>query len=343
MIDLRSDTVTKPTPAMREAMARTEVGNASWGEDPTVTRLEAASAAAVGKEAGLFVPSGTMGNQVAIKVWCAKRLAPEVICEARSHVYLNEAAGVATVAGAQVKPVAAARGAMAPEAVEAAIQPEGFLKPQTALICVENTHNYAGGAVVPLDAMRATHEVGKRHGVPVHLDGARIFNAAAALGVDAREIARHCDSVQFCFSKGLSAPVGSVVCGSKAFVAEARRVRQFLGGALRQAGVIAAPALVGLTEMVKRLPEDHARCRRLHEGVKGARGLAFPFGAPETNILVMDVAGTGMAPKAFTERLAKEGVLFSVISATEVRAVTHNDVDDAGIEAAIAAVRRILS
>jgi len=342
LIDLRSDTVTRPTPEMREAMRNAVVGNAAWNEDPTVRELEEKSARAVGKEAGLFVPSGTMGNQVAIWVHTAKTHGPEVICEARSHIYLNESAGIAVLARAQVKPVAGVRGAMPPEAVEAAIQPRGnVLKPRTALIALENTHNFASGAAVPLENHRAIREIAERHNIPVHLDGARVFNAAVALGVPASAIGREVDTVQFCFSKGLGAPVGSVVCGSHAFIEEARKIRQILGGALRQAGVLAAPALIGLETMTKRLHVDHENARRLAQGLAKLEGLRVDPRV-DTNIVIFDVRDLGVTAAEFTRALYEQGVGFSQVSPTEVRAVTHNDVTDKDIAQALDVTARVV-
>ncbi|MHB8606291.1 MAG: threonine aldolase family protein [Thermoplasmatota archaeon] len=335
-VDMRSDTVTKPSDAMRDAMRRAVVGNASWGEDPTVNELERRSAEAVGKDAALFMPSGTMGNIAALRAWTARVVAPEIVCEAKAHLYLNEAAGIATVAHAQVRALAGVRGALQAADVERAIQPVGSLKPQTALVALENTHNYASGAVIPLAAQAAVAKVARAHKIPLHLDGARIFNAAVALGVPARAVAEAADSVQFCFSKGLGAPVGSVLCGPREFVADARKVRQYLGGAMRQAGIVAAGALMALDEGPKRLADDHRRAKRLAAGLAGAPGLRFE--TPDTNILVVDV---GADAGAFAAEVRKHDVGISVVSPTEVRACTHLDVDDAGIERAIEAIRGV--
>lgn len=340
-VDLRSDTVTKPSPEMREAMRAAEVGNAAFGEDPTVLELEAKSAKIVGKEAALYVPSGTMGNQVLIRALTARTTAPEVICEARAHIYMNEAAALATVSHAQARLVHGVRGALPADAVEAAIHGGQAVRPQTALIAMENTHNYASGAVIPLAAQRAVKAVADGHGLPVHLDGARLFNAAVALACDPREIARDATTVQFCFSKGLGAPVGSVACGPADVIREASKVRSYLGGAMRQAGVIAAAALVGLEKERHRLAEDHARAKRLWKGLADVPGLRI-VEEPDTNILVMDVSGAGMTANEFAAELRDKNVGFSVISRDEARAVTHRDVDDDGIEAAIHAVRDVL-
>lgn len=339
-MDLRSDTVTKPTPEMREAMMRAEVGNAAWGEDPTVNVLERRSAELLGKEAGMFVVSGTMGNQTALRVWTGRRMAPEVLCHERSHIFHNEAAALATVCHAQAKPLPGKRGRIGIETLRRAVQPAtNPVKPQTAVLALENTHNWENGAVLDVDYHREVRAFADSAGLPIHLDGARIFNASTALGRSAKDIAEHVDSVQFCFSKGLGAPVGSMVVGSRAFIDEARKVRQYLGGALRQGGVIAAPALVGLETMVKRLHEDHAHCRRLASGLKG---MPLRFEEPETNILVMDAAPSGRTAKDVMAACAKEGVLFSPISETEFRAVTHHDVGARDIDRAVDVLRAVL-
>ena len=340
VVDLRSDTVTKPTPEMREAMARAEVGNAAWGEDPTVNELERRSAELLGKEAAMFVVSGTMGNQTALRVWTARRMAPEVVCHERSHVFVNEAAALATVCHAQARPVPGKGGRMPLDAIRRALQPVNPVKPQTAVISLENTHNWENGAVLPLDHHREVKALAEEHGLPVHLDGARVFNAAAALGRPAKEIAQHVDSAQFCFTKGLACPVGSMVVGPREFIEQARKVRQYLGGALRQAGVVAAPALIGLETMTRRLHEDHATCRRLAAALKGT---PLRFEEPQTNILVMDCSATGRTAKEVMDACAKEGVLFSPISQHEFRAVTHRDVGAQDVDRAAGVLREALA
>lgn len=339
-MDLRSDTVTKPTPEMREAMKRAEVGNAAWGEDPTVTELERRSAEILGKEAGMFVVSGTMGNQTALRVHTARRLAPEVICHERAHIFVNEAAGVATVCHAQLKPLAGKGGRIPLDSIRRAVQPINPVKPQTAVLTLENTHNWENGAVLDLDHHREVQALAAELHLPIHLDGARIFNAATSLGRPAKDIAAHVDTVQFCFSKGLGAPIGSMVVGSKEFIEGAKKVRQYLGGALRQGGVIAAPALIGLETMTKRLHEDHANCKRLASGIKST---GLKFDEPQTNILVMDSSAVGRSAKEVMDACAKEGVLFSPISATEFRAVTHADVSSADIDRAVDVLRSVLT
>ena len=337
VVDLRSDTVTKPTPEMREAMARAVVGNAAWGEDPTVSELERRSAEVLGKEAAMFVPSGTMGNQTSLRVWTSRRVAPEVLCHERAHIVVNEAAGLATLCHAQARTLPGKGGRMPLDALRAAIQPKSPVKPQTAVVSLENTHNWENGAVLPLDYMRNVHALARENGLPLHLDGARIFNAATALGRPARDVAQHADSVQFCFSKGLACPIGSMVVGPREFVEDALKVRQYVGGALRQAGVVAAAALIGLETMTRRLHEDHAHCKRLAAGLKG---LPLSFDEPETNILVMHT-GERKA-KDVLDACAKEGVLLSPISAHEARAVTHNDVGQADVDRAVDVLRAVL-
>ncbi len=340
-IDLRSDTVTTPTPAMREAMALAVVGNASWGEDPTVRTLESRAAEATGKDAALFVPSGTMGNQIAIRVHTLSSPSPEIVCEARAHIYLNEAAGIATISHAQVRPLAGVRGQFPVTALKAALADRGILHPDVALVCLENTHNYAGGAVLPLAYMREVREVAHAHDVPVHLDGARVFNAAAALGVPVARVCEEVDTVQFCFSKGLGAPVGSVVCGSDGFIEGARKVRQYLGGAMRQSGVLAAPALVGLDMIAPKLGDDHRRARAYADALADIPGVRVT--APETNIVVIDVGETGRAPRDIAHALGARDVGLSVISATELRAVTYHAITDADVEEAARVTRDVLA
>ena len=273
-IDLRSDTVTKPTEAMRRAMAEAEVGDDVYGEDPTVNRLEECAAEILGKEAALFVTSGTQGNQIAIL--CHAGPGDEIILEADSHIFYYEAGAASALAGVQTRPLPGRRGMMDPADVEGAIRGDDIHFPRTALICLENTHNRAGGAVLPLDRMAALREVAD-HRIPVHLDGARLFNAAVAMGVDVREFARFADSVSVCLSKGLGAPVGSLLAGEKAFIDEARQWRKRLGGGMRQAGVIAAPALLALTEWwngwrrITRMPGDWPLPWRKRKGFRSIR------------------------------------------------------------------------
>lgn len=325
-IDLRSDTVTRPTPEMREAMRTAEVGNAAWGEDPTVRRLEESSAAAVGHEAALFVPSGTMGNQAALLAWCAGHQAPEVILEERSHIQVYESGGLARLAGAQGRTIRGEGGAMPVEEVESAIVGGDAeeMRPRTALVCLEDTHNLAGGVPLPLAHLDAIHALAQEHGLPVHLDGARIFNAAVAQGVPASRIGKEAESVMFCFSKGLGAPIGSVLCGATSFIERAERARLLLGGAMRQAGVVAAAAQVSLETGLARLADDHANARRLAEGLAKLEGLAVEV--PETNLVYFEVGSLGLDAARFCAALAGQDVLYDAVGGNTVRAVTHRDV-----------------
>ncbi|NLG84881.1 MAG: low-specificity L-threonine aldolase [Firmicutes bacterium] len=339
-IDLRSDTVTQPTPAMRTAMARARVGDDVFGEDPTVRELEELGAAMIGKEAALFVASGTMGNQVAVMTHASR--GDEVIVEAEAHIYYYEVGALAVLAGVQARPVVGERGYIPPERISAAIRPESINFPRTALLCLENTHNRAGGAVITPRQMRAMAEVAHARGIPVHLDGARIFNAAVALGVTAAELAAPADSVMFCLSKGLCAPVGSLLAGSREFIARARKCRKMLGGGMRQAGILAAAGIVALREMVERLAEDHAKARRLAEGLAAIRGIAIDPAGVETNIVLFSVAPLGVGSEDFLARLAARGVLGTSFGEDTVRFVTHHDVDASQIDLALRAVAEVV-
>ncbi|MFC4768186.1 low-specificity L-threonine aldolase [Effusibacillus consociatus] len=339
-IDLRSDTVTLPTEAMRKAMTNAELGDDVYGEDPTVNRLEEAAAEKLGKEAALFVTSGTQGNQVAILTHA--RAGEEILLEADSHIFYYEAAAASALAGVQTRTIAGIRGAMHPKDVEQAIRGVNIHFPRTALICLENTHNRAGGAVLSLENMRAVYEVAQRKQVPVHLDGARVFNAAVALGVDVGEITQYADTVQICFSKGLGAPVGSVLAGSREFIEQARQWRKRLGGGMRQAGVIAAPAIVALTEMVDRLAEDHANARNLAAGLAEIKGVQVNPDSVETNIVIADVSETGRSALEILDLLAQEGVLAVDFGDTLVRFVTHKDISTSDIEEAIHRINRVI-
>ncbi len=325
MIDLRSDTVTKPTPGMRRAMAEAEVGDDVYGEDPTVNRLQERAAELLGFEAALFVPSGTMGNQGAIAVHT--RPGQEVILEAQSHIYNVEMATMARFSGVQPRVLVGDRGVITAEQVRAAIRPKLYYLAHTGLVCLENTHNAAGGRIFPLSVAREILEVAHAHGIPVHLDGARIFNAAVALGLPASELARGFDSVMFCLSKGLGAPVGSMLCGSREFIEEARRVRKALGGGMRQAGILAAAGLYALEHHIDRLSEDHENARILAEGLSEIPCLSVT--PPETNIVLVEIR-RGPTAAELAERLRKRGVLVAPAGAgteaRKLRLVTHLDV-----------------
>jgi len=329
VIDLRSDTVTRPTARMREAMAAAEVGDDVYGDDPTVNRLQEMAAARLGFEAALLTPSGTQANLIALMAHCER--GDEYIVGQHAHTYRVEGGGAAVLGSIQPQPVESrADGTLDPELVEAAIKPADIHYPRTRLICLENT---TGGRVIPLENLAAMRRVADRHGLAMHLDGARIFNAAVKLGVDARAIARHFDSVAFCLSKGLGAPVGSLLCGSRALVEHARRWRKVAGGGMRQAGVLAAAGIVALEEHVERLAEDHANARRLAEGLAAIDGIEVDPGAVQTNMVFARVAsGT---PEALAEHLARHGVLAR--PGRPMRLVTHLDVSRADVERALAA------
>jgi threonine aldolase len=342
-VDLRSDTVTHPTPAMREAMARAEVGDDVFGEDPTVNRLEAMAARILGKEAAMFVPSGTMGNLASILAQCGR--GDEIILGDRAHTFLYEAGGVAALGGIQPRPIAnRSDGTLALEDIESAIRGDDPHFPISRLICLENTHNRCGGASLGVEYTRQVGELARRRGLRLHLDGARIFNAAAAQGVPAADLAGPADSVTFCLSKALCAPVGSVICGEEAFVRKARRVRKQLGGGMRQAGVIAAAGVVALETMVDRLGDDHARARRLADGLRTIRGIVLEDGTPRTNMVYFrlsdDVPWDG---DQLSERVRPLGVRIHPSGARNFRLVTHYWIDDEGVDRAVAAIGQALA
>ncbi len=338
MIDLRSDTITKPTEAMRKAMAVAEVGDDVYGEDPSINHLQELSAQMMGKEASLFVPSGTMGNQLA--VLAHTRPGTEIILEADSHIYYYEAAAASVFAGVQPRPLSGVRGVLDAELVEWAIRQDDIHLPPTSLICMENTHNRAGGTIVPLADMRAVYDVALRHQVPVHLDGARIFNASIASGVAVKDYTACTTSVQFCLSKGLGAPVGSILAGPEDFIEKARRWRKRLGGGMRQAGIIAAAGVVALETMVDRLAEDHENARFLAEGLAGLEGIDFDPDDVDTNIVI--VKPTKMSIRQLGDELEKRGILTVVIEPDRIRFTTSLEVNRTDIEKTVTAVREIL-
>ena len=344
VVDLRSDTVTRPTPAMRRAMAEAEVGDDVFGEDPTVRRLEERVAELLGKEAALFTPSGTMANQLAIRAWTEPGDA--VLAEARAHVLVYERAAPTALSGVLPLAIEGERGLFPPEAVEARIPPAPAgmppgLFPPAKLLCLENTHNAGGGSVWPLDRFAATVREARRHGLRVHCDGARLWNAAVAAGVPERAYADHCDSVAVCFSKGLGAPVGSLLAGDRAFIDRARRFRGMFGGGMRQAGVLAAAALHALDHHRERLAEDHAHARILAAALAEQPGVSIDPAAVETNILYFRLRG--MAAAKFAEACEARGVRVLAIGVDTVRLVTHLDVSRAAVDRAIAVFRDILA
>lgn len=343
MIDLRSDTVTRPTPAMREAMARAEVGDDVYGEDPTVRALEERLAEILGKEAALFVPSGTMANQVAIRTHTEP--GDEIVADARAHVLLYERAAPAALAGVLPRPVETATGVFDASAVRARVRvpvpgmPAGLF-PRTRLLCLENTHNAGGGTVWPFATFREVVQEARRFGLAVHLDGARLWNAAVASGIPEARWAEPCDSVAVCFSKGLGAPVGSAIAGSRAFVDRARFFRGMYGGGMRQAGILAAAALHALEHHRERLAEDHANARRLAEGLASLPGIEIAPERVETNILYFRLRG--LPAGVFAERAEAAGVRVLPVAADTIRLVTHLDVSAQDVERALSVFAGIL-
>ncbi len=337
MIDLRSDTVTTPDGSMRDAAATAPVGDDVYEEDPTVTDLEERAADLVGKEAALFVPTGTMGNQIAIREHTSR--GEEVIADRESHVVKWELGGMAQHAGVQVRMVDGDRGLPTPEQVHESYVEEDLHRPGTGLLCLENTHNARGGLAITPERMRDTADAAREHDVPVHLDGARVFNAATALEVPVTDLTDHVDSVMFCLSKGLGAPVGSMLAGDAEFIDRARRTRKLFGGGMRQVGVIAGPGLEAL-ENVDDLGLDHANARTLAAGLDEISGLSVP--EPESNIVVADVAATGHDVETVLERLADHEVLATAFGPTTIRLCTHRDVDSDDIEHALEGARAAL-
>ena len=342
MIDLRSDTVTKPTPAMRRAMMDAEVGDDVYGEDPTVNRLQERAAEMFGKEAALFVPTGSMGNQVAIKLHT--RPGTEVVIEERGHIFNYEMAAMAAVSGTLARPVRSRDGSgiLNWQEIEEVLHVGGpYYVAPTGLITLENSHNFAGGRVYTSARTREICERAHRVGLPVHLDGARIFNASAALDESVAELAGGADSVMFCLSKGLGAPVGSLLLGTRAFIDEARSWRKVLGGGMRQVGVLAAAALVALEESPPRLKEDHANARRLGAGLAEVGGIRIDPESVVTNIVLFDITGTGKTSAEICARLRERGIL-AIAFGPEVRMVTHYDVSRADVETTLDEIQKIV-
>jgi len=341
VVDLRSDTVTRPTPAMRRAMAEAEVGDDVYLEDPTVNALETRAAQVFGKEAALFVPSGCMGNLMAIKVWTHH--GDEVICEERSHVNLYELASMSAIAGCMPRVAHGEDGIIDWTQIESVVRPKIYYDSQTALVCLENTHNMAGGTLYTAaqisDICSHAHAVGLK----VHLDGARVFNAAVALGVSVSEIARDVDSVMFCLSKGLGAPVGSMVVGSHAFIEKSRIYRKMFGGGMRQVGVLAAAGLIALQESPKRLAIDHQNAKLLALGIAKIPSLQIDANAVKTNIVIFDCKQTGMDAVQLCDALRAHGIWALDTAAYSVRFVTHCDVDAPGCERALQILRTVVT
>jgi threonine aldolase len=338
-IDLRSDTVTKPTPAMRRAMAEAEVGDDWYGDDPTVNRLEERCAEVTGKEGAVYVATGTMANQIAVHVFA--RPGHFVAAETTAHVATTEVSTSAILSGIAFHRMAGERGLLSADQVAAALEPDPYGVEVVDLLEVENTHQVGGGSVLPIDDLRAIRKVAQEAGVPVYMDGARIFNASIASGTPVGDYSAEVDAVMFCLSKGLGAPIGSVLCGSADLVAKARRTKILIGGAWRQAGIMAAAGLIALDEGPKRLAEDHANARRLAEGLAEAAPAAVDTGHVETNIVFADVAAIGLEPFDILHRLSDAGVLVNVV-AGKVRFLTHRDVAAGDVERVIPVWRQVL-
>ncbi len=338
--DFRSDTVTRPTDKMRKAMAEAVVGDDVLGDDPTVAELESQAAKVMGKEAGLFVPSGTMGNSIAVKMWT--NALEEVIVEERSHIYNMESTHMTFISGVTPRPIRSVKGVMAPADIAANIRKPNVHTPRTSLICLENTHNNWGGAVLPLENFKAVRALADECGLRVHLDGARIFNASHASGVSVKEYASQVDSVMFCLSKGLSAPVGSLLVSDRSHIDYGRRLRKALGGGMRQVGVLAAPGLIALNEMTGRLKDDHARAKRLARAIHDLPGVCLEAAAVQTNILIFGFEHPSLTVDGLLEGLRERGILALAVSGG-IRFVTHKDVDDEDVERAVNAFKEILA
>ncbi|NIM46323.1 MAG: threonine aldolase [Nitrososphaeria archaeon] len=342
VIDLRTDTSTLPTEEMLEAMRNAILGNDGFGEDPTVNRLQEMAAEKMGKEAALFVPSGTLGNLSALM--CYTRRGDEIIAEENTHIFTLES-GFTVVSGLVPRKIPGRMGIMSSEDVEEAILSSRKKSTYTlgsSLICLENTHNIAGGIAVPPANTREICEIAGRYDIPVHLDGARVFNAAVALGTDVKDLVRHVDSVMFCLSKGLCAPVGSILAGSQEVIAKAVKVRKILGGGMRQAGVLAAAGIIALKKMVTHLVDDHKKIRVLAQGFSSIEGLLIDWERVQTNILHFDVKSTGLNAQTFIEKLNRYGIRFYPRGKTLIRAVAHKDVTEADIQYVIEVVREVL-
>lgn len=340
IIDLRSDTVTKPSPAMRKAMAEAEVGDDVYLEDPTVNRLQARAAETFEREGGLFVPSGSMGNLACIMAQTER--GQEVICEAAGHIYNYEMASMCALGGVLPRVIPSEDGIITWEQIAPAIRERAYTRPQTALIALENTHNMAGGTVYPARLTQKICDKAHEAGLRVHLDGARIFNAAVHHGKSVAEMVRGFDSIQFCFSKGLGAPVGSMIVGSKSLIERCRIIRKMLGGGMRQAGVLAAAALVALEEGPKRIFIDHENAKLLALGLANTPRIRIQAERVQTNIVMFDVSESGLSSAEFLKRLAQRNVLGGPVDERKVRLVTHLDVDRADIETALAAMAAVV-
>jgi threonine aldolase len=342
-IDLRSDTVTKPTPEMREAMAKAEVGDDVFGDDPTVIRLQEMAASMLGKEAALFVASGTMGNLLALLTHCQR--GDEVIVGNQSHIYLNEAGGMSALGGIQPCPVENQRdGTLALDDILASIRIEDVHHPITRLICLENTQNVCGGVPLTQDYTNQVGELTRQNNLRLHIDGARIFNSAVAQNVSVKELVEPADSVMFCLSKGLASPIGSMLVGSSKFIARARHLRKMVGGGMRQVGVIAAAGIISLEKMIERLDDDHARAKKLADGLRQVKGLVLDAGSPSTNMIYLNLSDdVKLNTTQITEKMKRQGVLLDGENSRRYRLVTHYWIDDKDVESVVAAFNQVLA
>ena len=338
-VDLRSDTVTRPTPEMRRAMAEAVVGDDVFGDDPTVQELERRMAQLTGKAAALFVPSGTMGNQLAVA--CHTSPGDEVLLDAQSHVFLYEQAGIATLSGCLAHPLATTRGVLDPALVKCAVRDSDVHVARVTLLCLENTHNGHGGAIVPFDALREVADAAHAHGMRVHLDGARLWNAAVATGVPVSTWAAPADSVMMCFSKGLGAPIGSILAGSAELVLQARRLRKRWGGGMRQVGILAAACLHAIDHQVDRMAEDHRRARRLADALRDLSGVRV--NVPDTNTVLLRLEHPSLDRDELVRALEARGVRLVTFGHRQLRAIAHLDIDDAAIDRAIDVLRETLA
>jgi len=342
MIDLRSDTVTRPTPEMWEAMFRAEVGDDVYGEDPTANHLEEKVATLLGKEASIFVPSGTMANELCLKAHT--RPGDEVIVEIDSHIFHDESGAAAALAGVQLHPLKGERGILYPEQIERAIRDsQDYHLPITRLICLENTHNRGGGTIYPLKIVEEISQIARKHHLLLHMDGARLLNATVALGIDPTEYTQYVDSVTLCLSKGLGAPVGSMVAGTKEFIQQVRRFRKMYGGGMRQIGFLAAAGIYALDHHIERLAEDHQKAKRLAEALSKIPGIKIEPERVQTNILYFEVKKEGWTARRAVEELRQRGILVLLIQEPLIRAVTHLDVSEEDIERTISVFQELFS
>jgi len=338
-IDLRSDTVTLPTGEMLEAIRHAELGDDVFGEDPTVNRLEMMAAEKMGKDAALLVTSGTQANLVSLM--SNTKHGNAVILDAESHIYWYEVGGLSAIGGLLPLPIKGHLGVLDPKDIEAAIRPKNIHFPETTLICIENTHNRAGGTIITPDRIRAISEISRAHGLRLYMDGARVFNAAVATKIDVKEYTKHVDNLMFCLSKGLSCPIGSIVVGSQEFIERARKIRKILGGGMRQAGIIAAPGIIALERMIDRLEEDHRNARLLAEGLAKMDGILLDLEIVQTNIVHLDVSVLGVTSDLFVSKLKEKGVLALTRDRNRVRMVTHRGIGKEHIEKALKIIENV--